>query len=190
MTLPSKYKEPPTWKAWMKMQPEFLDVIRSYVHEKHVVDLGAGNGVGAHWMLYLGASKVTMVDKEDMSDIVDPPYMEGVCTPFHKVPGDVGGDVALIGWPTTSCSHLHSILHRWPVLVVFAKNSDHTACGDDLLWLYLSSREILQYVPHKSNSLTIYGPSHMERELTGLEVSGIAGQSVSFEYESEFHEIL
>src|SRR6185295_6166075 len=64
---------------------------------------------------------------------------------------------------------LSELVRRANVVIYLGKNTDGTVCGGGGLWCELIQREILSYEPDPKNTLIVYGPARVGRELRGEE---------------------
>jgi len=72
-------------------------------------------------------------------------------------------------------------LDRADVVIYLGCNTDHSACGSPELFRQLCGRELLGHVPHRRNTLLIYGRGTRTGPLTGEEFAGLTGALLSFE---------
>jgi hypothetical protein len=165
---------------------EMKALVAELVRGKEVWDLGAGNLSGTRMMLRMGAARVYAVDKEDFRLECTPRNTTLLTCPFADLTlGDTEIDVALVAWPVNrSLPGLVSILERARTVVYLGSNVGGDACGWPGLFRYLAGRELLEEVPHRRNSLLVYGAPTEER-FSGLlaveEAAALNGALVSYE---------
>lgn len=137
---------------------DMLPVLREVVSGRVVWDLGAGALELAYELIDLGASVVVAVDKAPMP-LPERKGVRRVQDWFRNVVLPVGGvEVAFLAWPqNSSAAGLLDILVSSQTVVYLGSNFDGMACGGKDLWGHLMQREVLHHVPHRRNSLIVYG---------------------------------
>ena len=160
------------------------EVVRTYVQGKRVTDLGAGDLFLSKAILRLGATEIDAVDR--YLPVRAPKRINRIEARFHEWEGTP--EVAFVSWPVNWEVGLPAVLRRAPTVIYLGTNVGGTVCGDEHLWRYLTTREVLAYEPDPSNSLIVYGPREVERRLVGEEWAGLDhGRLYTFE-EAEAHE--
>lgn len=165
---------------------EMEALVAPHVERRIVWDLGAGDLMYAHRLLKLGAAHVVAVDKELPQINVPPNFGLTIRQSyFHEIERlDEDIEVAFMSWPRNgNVPGLARMVDRSRVVVYLGSNTDGSACGDVELFLdHLCHRELLGHVPHRRNSLLIYGrPRRREKPLTGEEFAMLSGNMMPFE---------
>ena len=144
-------------------------VVRGVVTGKRVTDLGAGDFHLSQEMLWLGAVEVDAVDRNLPARA--PRHVNRVESYFHDWRGVP--EVAFVSWPVNWEVGLPAVLRRAPTVIYLGTNVGGTACGDEHLWRYLTTSEVLVYEPDPSNTLIVYGPREVERLPVGEELAAL-----------------
>jgi hypothetical protein len=131
-------------------------VLAAYVYGQHFHDLGAYDLRLSQTLADLGASEVTAIDRNAMPD-PGPSYPEvhRIQTYFQEYKEPVSH--ALASWPVNWECGMADLLRDASVVVYLGKNTDGVACGNPALWQHLRCRRVLAHVPHKANTLIVYG---------------------------------
>lgn len=159
-------------EKFYKLEPEFEAVIKQTVSGRNLVELGGGSGVFASWMVNAGGSESVLVVEKDVS-IWQPlsrtlnlgpkvTFYWGYAQDFNKHPilGRKQWDVAVLSWPPNSRAfdlEAVKVMSRCATVIFVGLNDGTTACGTEVLWNYLVTRERLHFVPGRQNDLLIYG---------------------------------
>ena len=166
---------------------EMEETIRPFIECRVVWDLGAGLLSNTHRLLRLGASHVVAVDKErhPTGTFSCPKRVTLIQSYFAdlEVPPE-GIRVALLSWPVNyHMKGLISILRECNIVIYLGSNTDGSACGWPGLWKHFQGREVLAHIPHRSNSLIVYGNTLQgeNRSLVGEEVAATSEFCLSFE---------
>jgi len=163
-------------------------VVRRFVHGQTVMDLGAGDLKMALTLVDLGEHRVIAVDRHPLPDSPDS-RVQGLQSYFHNL--TERAKVVLASWIVNWRCGIVDILADAEIIIYLGKNTDGSACGYDMMWNHLRSREILAHVPDRKNTLTVYGPRVVVRPLTGEEIAFLHDHTVlSFEHaehESKFN---
>lgn len=174
-----------------RLEPGFVEVIKPVIAGRDVVELGGGSGEGAAWMLNDCGAKSVLVVEKDVSVWepirqalkIDPKvtFYWGYVQDFNKHPilGRKQWDVAVLSWPPNNRVfdlEAVKVMSRCSVVVVIALNDGSTACGTEVLWNYLVTRERLHHVPGTSNDLLVYGlnPRAADQTTVPTEQFGLA----------------
>jgi len=161
--------------------------LREYVEGKEVWDFGAGDLLHAKRLLRLGAKHVFAVDKEGQPHSR---YRGWPITPVKSYYVDVepppsGFPVAWVSWPTNhTLVGLVPLLERAETVIYLGSNTDGAACGWPGLFNHLHFREVLAHIPHRRNSLIVYGRQLSEAErrpLLGEEAAALGGVLIKFD---------
>lgn len=164
--------------------PQQGAVLESYVRGKRVLDLGSGDGVKASYLLDLGSSHVLCVEKEFVRPSEHLANRTFLHTRMEDLPETAftGADIALLAWPQPYTipftPKFHLGLDAVEFLIYQGKNTDGTVCGDPILFRYLCTREVLAYVPHKINTLIVYGPQKVVRDPKPEEMAGLRNREM------------
>ena len=150
------------------------EALRDVVRGREVIDLGCGDLAMAATMIGLGAARVVAVDKDPVLVNLAPDKIQVVQGYFADYDGPVPG-VAFLSWPGNwPMPGLLDILARAEIVVYLGSNTDGSACGWPDLFKALGGRRLISHVPHRSNTLLIYGSEPGEpRKLTGEEVAAL-----------------
>jgi len=157
--------------------------LRKHVTGKVVHDLGAGDLELSHRLIALGAERVVAVDKIFICKPWDSrvQIVQDYFHCFHDAP-----EVAFLSWPPNWPDHgLNLIVWRAPTVIYLGKNTDGISCGGPALFRDLVEREVLDYSPHPTNTLIIYGEAkfgHQPRPLRGEEKGAIHQERI-WDYE-------
>jgi hypothetical protein len=144
-----------------------------------ITDLGAGSCYLAQELVKLGAAHVFAVDKEFSENKPDQPHLSFInrrfenLKPFQHWP-------LFISWPPNWECGLLSLIEGTDMVIYLGKNTDGMSCGTPDMWWHLSSREVLTYVPHKKNTLIIYGPDRVIRPPMGEEAAALERDVITY----------
>ncbi len=159
-----------------KLTDEQEAVVRNFVAGYNVHDLGAGQLGMAAKLRDLGAHTVTAVDKIYRYLPFSPPtlvtlvgeYFEEYAAHGHYI------DVAFVSWPEAwRLDGIVDLLRTARVVIYLGSNFDGTACGTEDMFRHLSRRNVLALVPHKWNSLIVYGNDIVQRRLLPEEYAAL-----------------
>jgi len=161
--------------------PEMEALVAPQVVGATVWDLGAGDLTYARRLVALGADRVLAVDKESYHLRHSAQQIEMLHSYFDDLePQDI--EVAFVSWPQNKFDRgLLQALDRADVVIYLGCNTDHSACGSPELFRQLCGRELLGHVPHRRNTLLIYGRGTRTGPLTGEEFADLTGALLSFE---------
>jgi hypothetical protein len=164
------------------MEPTIAEAVAG--HE--VWDLGAGDLGHAQHLLRLGASSIVAVDKEYREGPVpDLPGIRIVSGYFADLAIPDRIEVALVAWPVNyahTAWALLRILERAETVIYLGSNTSGNACGSPVLFQALTQRKLLAHVPHRRNTLLVYGrEGRGEVPLTGEEYAATTGQFLTYE---------
>jgi len=138
-----------------KLFPDQIETIKPHVMGQRVHDLGAGTTDRASQLLALGATHVTLVEKEQLRGALDS-RMTSIQCYFEEFTEEA--PLIFLGWPGNYLLHgLIPIVERAQKVIYLGKNTDFCACGFRELFEHFVQREVLEYVPHRRNTLIIYG---------------------------------
>jgi hypothetical protein len=163
-----------------KLTPAQQEAIKPFLKGLTVHDLGAGDLELAQQLLTLGASEVVAIDRHQMPK----DHPEGVRTVveyFHNFRESV--NTAFVSWPINwQDIGLLRLIDKAATVIYLGTNYDGSACGFPQMWEHLSKREILVTVPDPKNTLIVYGPRNVRRELVGEEFAALHQERIySFE---------
>lgn len=162
------------------------NVIRKFVQGRVVWDLGAGDLSRALTLLNQGAAHVHAVDRDFRGTTVPPDvagtltlyqtYFEGLQTPPEGI------EVAYLAWPMNHPNPgLNRLLAASEVVIYVGCNVEGTSCGTEQMFRPLVRREILDHVPHRRNSLIVYGRETGRRPLVAEEFAATQPDLLTFE---------
>lgn len=165
----------------------------SYIKGKTVYDFGAGNLVLSEAIRKMGAKRVIAIDKE-VKESKDPfvvsyrCYFDKFLTSSSRRPKP--GDVAFLSWPSNHpLPGLLDLLSRFDTIIYLGKNTDGSACGWPGFFHQMYLRTVLEYVPHRRNSLIIYGKHDdklaIEHRLLRLEERAGGDQSKQYNFDEK-----
>jgi hypothetical protein len=149
--------------------------LKSYINDRIVEDLGAGNGELTRFCLSAGAARVIAVDGQlDYQVNYALPrcigvraYMHEYFAAFPKQRSDQ--HVALVSWPVVyGIDGLEDVCALFSRVIYLGKNDDGTACGSQSFWRGLLQREVLYCHEHHLNDLIVYGAVQTESKRTLL----------------------
>lgn len=176
-----------------KLTDEQEAVLRQFVMGYNVHDIGAGQLGLARKLIELGAHTVTAVDRvyadfrnnnfNDCAPWVPPlpgitlvgEYFEEYARHGHFI------DVAFVSWPEVyNQDRIVDLLRGARTIIYLGSNFDGTACGSEEMFRYLSQRNVLALVPHRRNSLIVYGNEHVTRRLLPEEYAAPCRSSIGY----------
>lgn len=151
-----------------KLTDEQEAVVRNFVMGYNVHDLGAGQLGMAAKLMDLGAHTVTAVDKTYSQRVAYPPrpLITLVGEEFNEyVRHGHYVDVAFICWPEVyQTQGLERLVRDARVTIYIGQNFDGSACGSRELFEELMTHEVLATVPHRWNTLIVYGQRRVLRK--------------------------
>ena len=167
-------------QSYGRISEEQQGVIRRFVKDRVVTDLGAFKLAYSELLLTLGAKAVIAVDKEYMGTPPDP-RITCVEELFADYRSEI--DTAFVSWPANYENGLVDCVKDAKRIIVVSKNTDGTSCGTPEFYEKLLWRKLDAYVPDKSNSLIVVSrPLKHRRKPRGEEN---AGRYVNRYYEFE-----
>ncbi len=137
------------------------EILRPFILDRVVHDLGAGDLTLAHILVVCGAASVIAVDKQPMPE-PRVPSIERVVSCFDAFTGPV--DIAFMSWPVNWRVGLTPIARTARLVIYLGNNMGGSACGYPDLWWHLRSREVLAHEFESSGSLIVYGPGTRGRK--------------------------
>lgn len=148
---------------------EFRDnqaaTVAGFVKGKVVHDLGAGDLCLAQQLVEFGAEKVIAVDRYSpltYSKRAKLTSIDIVTCYFHDYKGSV--KTAFLSWPVNWYDYsLGNFIEQAEMVIYLGSNLDGSACGYPDMWVHLSQREVLAHIPHRKNTLIVYGPEFVKR---------------------------
>lgn len=155
--------------------------VKRWVEGKTVLDLGAGDLELSQQLLQLGAKKVIAVDK-GLRGLGPDPRIEVRQAYFHNLFSDWLRkpeerdlvDIVFCSWPPNYQTNVELVIALFERLIYLGANTSGSACGGEWFWKPLLSREVLDYVPRRRNTLCVYGPNHVDRAPTGEELGALS----------------
>lgn len=141
------------------LSPLQAQALGEIVQGRTVHDLGAGDLILAHTLIGIGAGHVIAIDCQQ-----PPGYrflVEFRQQRFTEVSPHEGIDVAFISWPRTNPGFrndgLVALVERAKIVAYLGMSTDGLRCGDPNLWDHLARRQVIKHVPHRRNTLIVYG---------------------------------
>lgn len=171
--------------SYIALSDEQMSVLRRHIQGCPMWDLGCGIGLGSSLLLDAGATSVDMVDPiferaegRGLAAGIEALFAGRMRTHAKRFEDVVGEHIpnCLTSWPenTSRFAALTTIVKRVPGVVVYVgKNYDGMCCGRVDFWEEVSQREILAMVPEYRNTLIVYGPKRVKRNLVFEEHSGL-----------------
>lgn len=167
-----------TFLSMGKLTDEQEAVLRQFVMGFNIHDIGAGQLGMAKKLQELGAHTVTAVDKiYSHHPVVSPhpsitlvgEYFDEYANHGHFI------DVAFVSWPEAyGQDRIVDLLRGARIVIYLGSNFDGTACGSEAMFQYLSQRNVLALVPHRWNSLIVYGNEYpVQRRLVPEEYAAL-----------------
>lgn len=157
---------------WDLSDPAMVHALRTTVQGKEVLEIGGGAGELAEVMVSdLGADHVLVVEKELMfrterarHPIARVNFFWGYLQEFLQAPEykQIHWGALVISWPVNNAAFDLMVIRAMRLaaqVVVIGKNDGVTACGTDILWNYLVTRERIHFVAGPRNDLVVYGPN-------------------------------
>lgn len=149
---------------WGRFSEEQQRVIKPFIRGRVIYDLGCGQGHLSVAMAKLGAKRVVAVDGRCKRDRRQHPKVEHMEAYFHEFDCKVG--TALVSWPLPGGdSDLAAIVSRVKTVIYLGCNLDGRLCGTPRFWDHVTWRSVLAHVPHKRNTLIVYGGACNKRDL-------------------------
>lgn len=129
------------------------DLIEPYIFELDVIDLCAGDLGHAKRLLSMKPSQLTALDINPM------PKSTGIITINEDVANyNKQHTVAFLSWPLNcNTPGLVEFLKNIPVVIYMGSNIDGNSCGGPDLFRYFETRQPINHLHHRNNSVLIYG---------------------------------
>lgn len=141
---------------WGSFNVEQTVALRSVIVGQTVHDLGAGSMGLSRELVQLGAAHVVAIDVDfGGNNRKLPATIQKVSCDFAEYDHPI--DIAFTSWPLNRWSGVEDLVDRARVVIYLGSNSDGNACGSELFWDILSRRRVIAHVPHRENTLIIYG---------------------------------
>lgn len=157
-----------------KLSARQRELVKPVVEGETIHDLGAGDLSLAHVLIWLGAARVVAIDKQPMPDGADL-RIDRVTSYFNHYREPI--QTAFVSWPINWADEgLVECVRRASIVIYLGSNMDGSACGATALWEHLSGRIILAHEPERSNTLIVYGPDLVDRELVPEEFAALNTQ--------------
>lgn len=143
-------------------------IVRQYVAGYNVHDIGAGQLGLSKKLLELGAHTVTALDKDynhrlHLYQTGLPITLVGETFEEYARHGHFI-DVAFVSWPETYQQFgIVQLLRDARITIYLGSNFDGTACGSKEMFEQLVMQEVLATVPHRWNTLIVYGNRRVVR---------------------------
>lgn len=160
---------------------EMLRALEQTIRGELVVDVRAGDLYYTRILLELGAKKVMAIDKEPL-----PRARRGIQTPHHKplqaLKPCIRDAWLFLSWPVNRDIGYLPWLEAARGVVYLGSNVNGSSCGVPALSMHLDYREVPHHIPHRRNTLTLYGgPRKEDRELTHEEVAALSTETIDYE---------
>ena len=171
------------------LTPEMEQILLPHIRDQEVWDLGAGDLGWVRWLADNGASKVIAVDKEDYYGPL-PTKVQYLHSCFDKVVIPATGiPVAFLAWPQNGLPRpnqgtwgLDKLIWDAGKIIYLGCNTGGSSCGNPFIFCQFVLRDVLAHVPHRRNTLLIYGDRGAEpRLLHGEEYAAVQGEELQFE---------
>lgn len=149
---------------WTCCTIEQMDALAAFCVAKQILDIGAGFGTLADFLIYYGAKHVLCLDKENYRMKLEHLAITWVHETFAEFAATSIGqhfNIGILSWPTNSAMAMCpvvEILKRCDYVVYIGSNQSGSQCGVPYLWDYLITRCREIDLPAANNSLMIYGP--------------------------------
>ena len=140
--------------------------LAALIRGRTVHDLGCGDRTLSAYLVQLGAAGVVAVDYRQPPG--DPAAgVTAVRVMFLEfAASEPAIDVAFVSWPNNHVQHgLLELLHRSATVAYLGKNTDGVACGWPGLFRHFLARKLVAYLPHRANTLCVYGPPIAEARI-------------------------
>lgn len=159
-------------------------IVAKAVKGRTVHDLGAGDLQLSGELVDLGAAKVIAIDKDAPHYWKGDSRIEVRKTYFHAVQDDPI-EVAFVSWPSNYVDwDLIRLVRRSQRVIYLGNNMDGTSCGSVPLFEHLLTRELVEHVPDRPNTLLVYGaPQEAERDRVGEELAALTAYQRMWRYE-------
>lgn len=170
---------------------EMLEALRPHVRtSKVIMDLGAGDTHHARQVASLCPSTtIECLDKTFHPALKDHPQITLTQSTFSNAQPKAT-DLTLLFWPVNyPLKGFLGHLRAAKKVAYLGCNLDGTSCGTSNLFMYLTSRKLLTYIPHQRNSLIVVGehlPEYCFRCPTFEEIAGLDQSRV---YSWQDHEL-
>lgn len=152
------------------LSPEQKRVVKKFVARRVVHDLGAGDLELAQELLTLKASSVVAIDTlhsyrtKSISNVRCVSVSFTLCVEEPRT--------AFISWPQQyGADGLGALLWKAKTIIYLGSNMDGIACGGDDFWDEVVDRRVLAHVPHRHNTLIVYGAKCGERPMLPEELA-------------------
>jgi hypothetical protein len=165
----------PTANSRTEMTWGYLDshqsrAVTPFITGKEVYDLGAGYCILSERLIELGASKVIAVDKGFPQDAKRNKRIKHIEKYFADLVTDkkFNPEIVFISWPINNPSSdlLAEIVKLAKITIYLGTNFGGSQCGSRRFFEELSRRNLLSYVPHRTNNLIIVSDEIVDRPLT------------------------
>jgi|RhiMethySRZTD1v2_1073278.scaffolds.fasta_scaffold81067_7 hypothetical protein len=160
---------------WGTLNVEQTVALRSVILNQTVHDLGAASMGLSRQLVQLGAAQVVAVDLYfDGNNRPLPPTIRKVRSDFSDYYEPI--DIAFASWPLNRWSGIEQLIARAPVVIYLGSNSDGNACGSEKFWDIVTRRQVIAHVPHRENTLIIYGAERERRRYLPEEYAAVDSQ--------------
>lgn len=156
-----------------------LHALEQTIHGQLVVDVGAGDLYYSRLLLELGARKVVAIDKEPLSRARR--GIQTIRNPLRALE-PIRDAWLFLSWPVNHDIGYLPWLEAAEGVVYLGSNVDGSSCGVPAMFMHLYYRGVLHHIPHRRNTLTIYGgPRTQDRELTHEEYAALQTEPLDYE---------
>lgn len=163
-------------RGYWSLTKEQAEVVRALVVDRNVVDLGAGDLSFSEQMVKFGARSVRAIEpREPRWGHVLGPKIQLIQATMKETPPQKA-DVALVSWPSTYSPLTWEYTPHFDqadTVIYVGNNVDGTACGTATLFQYFLTRELIEHVPDRRNTLLVYAGKCPERQPVGEELAGM-----------------
>lgn len=144
--------------TYYRLNDSQKEYLHSVVPGLRVSDLGSGDGSLALLMANFGALEVHAVDKAPPPCPVKHKNVKHYNRYFQEWDPPNHLDLSVVSWPRNMrLAGLIPLLQATPQVIYLGKNTDGTACGFPDMFRYLSTRNVIRYLPDRANVMIHYG---------------------------------
>ena len=168
---------------WKRATADQLQALKTACKGKVVLDIGGFDASLANEVINGGATKVTVLDKENptMSQNLHPGKITQHMATFAEFArnNQQNWEVGIISWPANNEFAMRpvvEILKRCKQIIYLGSNQEGTQCGTLALWEYLVTRNVEQAIETRNQQFIVYGhqprpagSALLKEEVDGLE---------------------
>ncbi len=148
--------------AYGQLDRKQAKALRALVKGKRIHDLGCGDQVLTRDLVKFGATEVIAIDTHPYGEprpritTIKSSFEDYALEMYMNQLPDI--EVAFVSWPANRrMNDLLLLIETAKFIVYLGKCTDGTSCGWPGLFEHFLSRTILSYIPHRHNTLCIYG---------------------------------